>query len=30
VRLPGERITVPDDAVTKQPNRAGRSFVWRY
>jgi hypothetical protein len=28
VRLEGQWIVVPDDAVLKQPNRAGRTMVW--
>jgi hypothetical protein len=28
VRLDGEWITVPDDAVITEPNRAGRTMVW--
>jgi len=28
VRLDGEWIDVPDDAVVKEPNRAGRAMVW--
>jgi len=28
VRLDGEWIDVPDDAVIKEPNRAGRTMVW--
>ena len=28
VRLDGEWITVPDDAVIMEPNRAGRTMVW--
>jgi hypothetical protein len=28
VRLEGEWITVPDDAVITEPNRAGRTMVW--
>jgi hypothetical protein len=28
VRIDGEWITVPDDAVIKEPNRAGRTMVW--
>ena len=28
VRLDGEWLTVPDDAVITEPNRAGRTMVW--
>ncbi|MGJ4994446.1 hypothetical protein ACQR0Z_08555 [Bradyrhizobium sp. HKCCYLS3077] len=28
VRLDGEWIVVPDDAVITEPNRAGRTMVW--
>jgi hypothetical protein len=28
VRLEGQWIDVPDDAVIKEPNRAGRTMVW--
>jgi hypothetical protein len=28
VRLDGEWIEVPDDAVIKEPNRSGRTMVW--
>ena len=28
VRLDGEWIDVPDEAVIKEPNRAGRTMVW--
>ena len=28
VRLDGEWIDVPDDAVIREPNRAGRTMVW--
>jgi hypothetical protein len=28
VRIDGEWITVPDDAVITEPNRAGRTMVW--
>jgi hypothetical protein len=28
VRLDGQWIDVPDDAVIKEPNRAGRTMVW--
>jgi hypothetical protein len=28
VRLEGEWIVVPDDAVITEPNRAGRTMVW--
>ena len=28
VRIEGEWITVPDDAVITEPNRAGRTMVW--
>jgi hypothetical protein len=28
VRLDGQWIDVPDDAVVKEPNRAGRTMVW--
>ena len=28
VRIEGEWIDVPDDAVIKEPNRAGRTMVW--
>lgn len=28
VRLDGEWADVPDDAVVKEPNRAGRAMVW--
>jgi hypothetical protein len=28
VRIGGEWVTVPDDAVIKEPNRAGRTMVW--
>ena len=28
VRLQGEWIDVPDDAVIKEPNRVGRAMVW--
>jgi len=28
VRLDGEWITVPDDAVVTEPNRSGRTMVW--
>ena len=28
VRLEGQWITVPDDAVITEPNRAGRTMVW--
>jgi len=28
VRLGGEWIDVPDEAVIKEPNRAGRTMVW--
>jgi hypothetical protein len=28
VRLDGQRIDVPDDAVITEPNRAGRTMVW--
>jgi hypothetical protein len=28
VRIDGEWIDVPDDAVIKEPNRAGRTMVW--
>ena len=28
VRLDGEWITVPDDAVVTEPNKAGRTMVW--
>lgn len=28
VRLDGQWITVPDDAVITEPNRAGRTMVW--
>jgi hypothetical protein len=28
VRLDGEWIDVPDDAVIKEPNRVGRTMVW--
>jgi hypothetical protein len=28
VRLDGERIDVPDEAVITEPNRAGRTLVW--
>jgi hypothetical protein len=30
VRLEGEWIDVPDDAVVTEPNRAGRTMVWPY
>jgi hypothetical protein len=30
VRLYGEWVDVPDDAVVKQPNLAGRTMVWTY
>ena len=30
VRLDGEWIDVPDDAVVTEPNRAGRTMVWPY
>lgn len=30
VRLEGEWIEVPDDAVITEPNRAGRTMVWPY
>ena len=29
VRLDGEWVDVPDDAVITEPNRAGRTMVWR-
>ncbi len=29
VRLEGEWIMVPDDAVITEPNRAGRTMVWQ-
>jgi len=29
VRLEGEWVMVPDDAVITEPNRAGRTMVWR-
>jgi len=28
VRLDGQWISVPDDAVVTEPNRAGRTMVW--
>ena len=28
VRIDGDWIDVPDDAVIKEPNRAGRTMVW--
>jgi hypothetical protein len=28
VRIDGEWITVPDEAVIKEPNRSGRTMVW--
>jgi hypothetical protein len=28
VRLMGEWIDVPDDAVIREPNRAGRTMIW--
>src|ERR1700749_1129251 len=28
VRIDGEWVDVPDDAVIKEPNRAGRTLVW--
>lgn len=28
VRLDGQWIVVPDDAVIREPNRAGRTMVW--
>lgn len=30
VRLQGEWVEVPDDAVITEPNRAGRTMVWPY
>jgi hypothetical protein len=30
VRLNGEWIVVPDDAVVKEPNKYGRAVVWPY
>jgi hypothetical protein len=30
VRLQGNWVVVPDDAVITEPNRAGRTFVWPY
>lgn len=30
VRIDGKWHDVPDDAVIKQPNRAGRTMVWPY
>ena len=30
VRIEGEWVDVPDDAVIKEPNRAGHVMVWPY
>jgi hypothetical protein len=30
VRIGGEWVVVPDGAVLKQPNRAGRTMVWKH
>jgi hypothetical protein len=30
VRINGEWVTVPDGAVITQPNRAGRTMVWKH
>lgn len=30
VRLEGEWVVVPDDAVIDEPNRAGKTMVWPY
>ena len=30
VRIDGEWVIVPDGAVVRQPNRAGRTMVWKY
>jgi len=30
VRIEGEWVTVPEGAVVKQPNRIGRTMVWKH
>ena len=30
VRIDGEWVVVPDGAVVTQPNRAGRTMVWKH